>query len=568
MSLLEARVLRSVHIGIMAAALLWAAPAQAQTLKATPASLSFSYTLGSTTIPAAQTLAVAPASGSALTFTAAVVGGPWVTVTPDSGKTNASLKVTVNPTSLAVGTYTGYIALTPTGGTALNVAVTLSVKAPPATLVVTPSPVTLSYTRGDPAPAAVALSLNGGGALLSFTVTISGATWLSATPKSGIIFPAFSSQVALTVDPTGLNPGTYKGTIKIDAPSAANKSQTVTFSLTVNPGTPVLSSIFPAGATQGSAATTVTLTGSNFYTGTTVTAKGQTLTAALLGPTVMQATIPASLMATAGNLNVAVSNPDPGGGTSDDQSFTVYAPGPRITGITNGASFQGGTIAPGEFVSIFGSGLGPDSIVTFQQPTGSTPLATTLAGVTVYFASTPAPLVFVSATQIAAMVPYDVLGPGLNVTVDYNGSTSVVFPVAVMPTSPGLFALGSSGAGAGAVFNENASTGELTLNTETNAATKGSTIWLYATGIGATTPAGNDGEIAAVSTDFTAPTATLNIGGADVTPTYFGPAPGLVSGLVLIKATVPTSIAAGKAVPILLGIGTTYSQDGVTITVK
>ncbi len=568
MSLLEARVLRSVHIGILAAAALLALPAQAQTLKATPVSLSYAYTLGSTTFPAAQTLAVAPASGAALSFNAVVVGGPWVTVTPDSGKTNASLKVSVNPTSLPVGTYTANIMLTPVGGTTLNVPVTLSVKAPPATLVVTPSPVTLSYTRGDPTPDPVAINLSGGGALLSFTVTVSGATWLTATPKSGIIFPAFSSQVALLVDPTGLTPGTYKGSIKIDAPSAANKTQTVSFDLTVNPGTPVLNSIFPTGATQGSAATTITLTGSNFYSGSTVTAKGQTLSSTLLGPTVLQATIPSSLLATAANLNILVTNPNPGGGSSADQTFTVYAPGPRITGITNGASFQSGSIAPGEFVSIFGTGLGPDAIVTFQPPAGGAPIADTLAGVQVFFGPTPAPLIFVSSTQIAAMVPYGVLGPGINVSVDYNGTSSWVYPVSVAPTAPGLFALGSSGAGAGAVFNENATTGELTLNTETNAATKGSTIWLYATGIGVTTPAGFDGLISAAEANLTAPAASLNIGGTDVIPTYFGPAPGLVSGLVLVKAAIPATIVAAKAVPVLLTLGSVTSQVGVTITVK
>ncbi|WP_321473876.1 IPT/TIG domain-containing protein [uncultured Paludibaculum sp.] len=560
--------MKSVHIGILAAVALLAPPADGQTLKATPASLNYTYTLGSATFPAAQTLAVAPASGPAVTFTAAITGAPWLTVTPDSAKTNASLKVSVNPTSLAVGTYTTIIMLTPTGGTTLNVAVTLSVKAPPATLVVTPSPVTLTYTRGDPAPSPVALSLSGGGALLSFTVTISGASWLKATPKSGIIFPAFSSQVALTVDPTGLTPGTYKGSIKIDAPTAANKTQTVSFELTVNPGAPALNAIFPAGATQGSAATTITLTGSNFYSASTVTANGQTLSSTLLGPTVLQASIPPSLMASAGTLNIAVTNPNPGGGVSTDATFTVYSPGPRITGITNGASFQSGSIAPGEFVSIFGTGLGPDSIVTFQPPVGATPIASTLAGVQVFFGAAPAPLVFVSSTQIAAMVPYDVVGPGLNVLVDYNGTSSWVYPVSVAPTAPGLFALGSSGTGAGAVFNENASTGELTLNTETNAALKGTTIWLYTTGIGATTPAGVDGEIVTAESNLTAPTATLNIGGTDVTPAYFGPAPGLVSGLMLIKAAVPSTIPSGKAVPVLLTLGLVTSQVGVTVTVK
>ncbi len=80
--------------------------------------------------------------------------------------------------------------------------------------------------------------------------------------------------------------------------------------------------------------------------------------------------------------------PNPGGGTSAAQSFTVYPPGPRITSVTNGASFVPGSVCPGEYVSIFGTGLGPDAIVTFQAPTGTNPIASTLAGVQVFFGAT------------------------------------------------------------------------------------------------------------------------------------------------------------------------------------
>lgn len=100
---------------------------EAQTLKATPTSLTFSYTVGATTFPAAQSLAVSPATGTALTFTASAGGISWLTVTPDTGKTNATVKVSVNPTSLAVGNYTAIIALTPTGGIMRKVAVTFCV---------------------------------------------------------------------------------------------------------------------------------------------------------------------------------------------------------------------------------------------------------------------------------------------------------------------------------------------------------------------------------------------------------------------------------------------------------
>jgi len=566
----EAHTVKRTAFGLAIVALLVAGGslARAQALKATPVSVSFQHTLGAATFPAAQSLAVAPQSGAAVNFAAAVTGGSWLTVSPDTARTNATVKVNVNPTGLPVGTYTASVVLTPAGGTALNVPVTLSVKAPPATLVATPSPVTVSYTRGAALPGAVALTLTGGGALLSYTLTISGATWLTATPKSGIIFPAFSSQVALMVDPAGLAPGVYKATVKIDAPSAANKTSSVAVDLTVNPGVPTLTDLFPLGVTQGSGATTITLTGTNFYPGSLVTASGTTLSTTLLGPTALQATIPASLLANAASLAITVANPNPGGGTSAAGAFTVYPPGPRITGVTNGASFQSGPIAPGEFVSIFGTGLGPDAIVTFQSPPGGSPLATSLAGVSVVIDGIAAPLIFVSSTQIAAMVPYLTSGPATQVTVSYNGSVSQIYHATVAAAAPGLFALGASGSGAGAVFNLNEATGELTLNTETNQAPKGSTIWLYATGAGPTTPAGTDGMIETAEQNLTAPLATLIIGGADVTPDYFGPAPGLVSGLILVKAKVPGSIAAARAVPVVLTIGGVPSQSGVTIAVK
>jgi uncharacterized protein (TIGR03437 family) len=338
--------------------------------------------------------------------------------------------------------------------------------------------------------------------------------------------------------------------------------------MSVNPGAPTLSDVFPTGVTQGSTATTITLSGTNFYSGTVVKAGSTTLQATLLGATAIQAVIPASLLATSGALALTVSNPDPGGGTSAGRNFSVYAPGPRITGITNGASFQAGMAAPCEFINIFGSGLGPDTIVTFQPPSGNNPIGSSLAGVTVNFGTTAVPLVFVSSTQIAAMVPCLITGVATTVTVRYNGADSQPFGLSLATSSPGLFALGASGSGAGAVFNVNDTTGDLTLNTETNQVLKGSTIWLYATGIGQTTPASLDGVLAAAESAFAAPVATLAIGGVDVTPDYFGPSPGLVSGLVLIKAKVPASVAAGKAVPVVLTVNGFASQSGVTIAVK
>lgn len=540
----------------------------AQTLKVSPAALSFNYTLGTAALPAAQTLAVSVTSGTPASFTVIVSGASWLTVTPESGKTNATLKASVNPTSLAVGTYSGTVVLTPAGGTALNVPVTLLVKAQPSSLTVTPATVTTSYTRGGSTLAPVALTLSGNGALLTFTVVVSGAPWIKASPASGIIFPAFSSQVALTLDPAGLDPGVYKGTVTINAPGAANKTQTVDVNLTVNPGAPTLTSMFPAGITQSSAATVVTLTGTNFYKGTIVAAGSTTVAATILGPTSLQATLPASLLATAGNVNLTVSNPNPGGGVSTPSAFAVYPPGPRIGGIVNAASYVNGPVAPGEMVSLFGTGLGPDTVTPFAPPAAGQPIDTSLAGVSVTFGTTPAPLIFVSATQIAAMIPYGLTGTTVAVTVQYNAASSAAYNVTLATSAPGLFTLGAGGTGQGAVFNVNETTGEYTLNSETNTVVKGGLIVLYGTGAGVTTPGGSDGAISTSNTAFTAPAATVQANGADATVLYFGPAPGLVDGVFQMNVRLPATMTAGRAIPLIVTIAGQSSQAGVTIAVK
>jgi uncharacterized protein (TIGR03437 family) len=547
---------------------LLAVGAGGQTLKVTPTSLAFSYQVGATALPAAQTLAVSPQTGStAISFTAAVSGGAWATVSPDAGKTNASLRVTVNPASLAVGSYTATLQVTPSGGTATSVPITLTVRAAPSSLTVTPNPVTVSYTRGGTVPSPAALDISGNGALLSYTVAVSGAPWLSVSPKSGIVFPAFTSQVTLTFDPAGLAPGTYKGTVTVSAPSASNRTQAVEVTLTVNPGAPTLTSIFPLGATQGSGPVTITLNGTNFYTGTAVTAGSTALVSTVLGPTAIQTTLPAPVTATAGTVNLTVTNPSPGGGTATLQ-FTVYPPGPRISAITNAASFQQGAIAPGQMVSVFGTGLGPDTLTSFTPPAPGQPLATTLAGVQLLFGTTAAPLIFVSATQVVGMVPFAASGTSVQVTVSFNSATSSAVTANLATSAPGIFTLGSTGSGQGAVFNVSEPSGEYLLNSETVAATKGSTIVFFGVGAGVTNPAGSDGGVPASAAAFTSPALRVVVGEADAEVSYFGVAPGLISGLFQINARVPTGAPTGRAVPLSVIINGVSSQAGVTIAVK
>src|ERR1700722_4433679 len=140
--------------------------------------------------------------------------------------------------------------------------------------------------------------------------------------------------------------------------------------------------------------------------------------------------------------------------------------------VLNGASLLPGSVAPGEIITILGSAI------------GSSP---GLDGIT--FDGLPAPLTYMSSGQVNAVVPFGIAGrttTTLDVVNASRTSTRISLPVA--PSAPGIFTLGGSGAGRGAILNE-----DLTLNSPDNPAERGLIIVIYATGAGQTNPPGTDG---------------------------------------------------------------------------
>ncbi|MGC2198086.1 MAG: choice-of-anchor D domain-containing protein, partial [Terriglobales bacterium] len=195
-------------------------PPSNPSLNITPGNLSFTYASGTTT-SGTQNLSVA-SSGSTLNVTAAASGGAWLTVTPSTGSTPAMLKVSANPTGMAVGTYKGTITITSSG--AANTPQTV-----PVSLVVTgtttsgrlrvwpPRAVSFDYESGHSDPGPRTVRVYSTGAHLTFTVAALGGTWVSVTPSGGTT----PGTLSISVDPTGLASGTYTATIQIAAPGSA-----------------------------------------------------------------------------------------------------------------------------------------------------------------------------------------------------------------------------------------------------------------------------------------------------------------------------------------------------------
>jgi uncharacterized protein (TIGR03437 family) len=236
--------------------------------------------------------------------------------------------------------------------------------------------------------------------------------------------------------------------------------------------------------------------------------------------------------------------------------------GLAINAVTNGASNLTGPVAPGEVVVLYGSGLGPARLAQYQLDPTSGLVSTNLAGTSVLFNGTPAPVLYTSATQIGAVAPYSITGSNVQVFVGYQGQTSAPLTLPVAPVAPALFTQDSSGKGQAAAANQDG-----TLNGAAHPAKVGSYISFWLTGAGQMNPAGVDGLMGAAPLPQPAAPVAVTIGGQSVTPQYAGQAPNMVAGVMQINAQIPSGIQAGNAVPVVVQVGGISTQAGVTIAV-
>jgi uncharacterized protein (TIGR03437 family) len=215
------------------------------------------------------------------------------------------------------------------------------------------------------------------------------------------------------------------------------------------------------------------------------------------------------------------------------------ATGPPInlTCVGNAAGLVIAALAPGEIVSLFGTGLGPSSPVSAQFANNLLPF--NLAGTQVTFNGVPAPLLYSSDGQINAIAPWEIQGASTaNVCVVFQGSSTNCVTLDVSNTAPGIFSLPS---GYAAAVNQDG-----TINSPQNPATVGSIVSIYVTGLGPLSSEPADGSVVGL------PLPTL-VNGVQVgfIPSfppfwnagevqYAGPAPFEVAGLYQINVKIPT----------------------------
>ena len=447
-----------------------------------PTSLTFTAQQGAS--PGAQSISVSSPSGAAgVTFTTQVTAGSnWLSTSANASNTApASLTVSVSSNLLQANSYTGNILITPTGGTAVNVPVTLTIT-PPSVVSAAPASLSFDYRAGDSAPAAQPLAVSGGGATLNYAATpSSNGNWLVVLPASGTT-PA-TVNVSINTANLTAGIGAYNGTVLV------------------------------AGAGGATGSTTVTVT------------------------------------------------------------LNVTAPLPTLTKVTNAASYATGSISPGEIVTLFASDpthpIGPATAAGLALDPTTGKVSTTIGGVQVLVQGYLCPMIYASASQVSAVVPYEIkILTSATVLVKFLGQSSNGVLVNVATTVPGVFTANASGTGPGAIANSNGST-----NAPANPATRGDIVVVFLTGEGETSPAGVTGKVTTVASPpqplTPAPLlpVSVTIGGQPAQWSFAGEAPTFVSGVMQLNVVVPTNIAAGDQ-PIVVTIGVSPSQQGVTVSVK
>ena len=236
---------------------------------------------------------------------------------------------------------------------------------------------------------------------------------------------------------------------------------------------------------------------------------------------------------------------------------------PPVATFVNSASFQTGSLAPGQLVTAFGSGLASQTITATGQPLPTVLGDTSITITDSAAAVTAAPLLYVSSVQASFLIPGNVAPGTAHVRVARGGTTVLTGTLDVAAVSPGLYAANGNGAGvAAATYARSSAPGSqaLAFACQPNAALScratpislsaaGDTIYvtLYASGVRG------------------AQNVQVNVGGRSVPVLYAG-AQGQFAGLDQINISLPSALAGtGEASVYVIADGKTSNMTTINV---
>jgi uncharacterized protein (TIGR03437 family) len=293
----------------------------------------------------------------------------------------------------------------------------------PAVLIATPGSVSVSvqmngktsnsltFTINAPIPTLASLNpsaATAGGA--SFTLTANGSNFVPGALiqwNGAPLGTAFYNSTQLTAQvAASLIAQAGAASVTVTNPGQPSSAP---LAFLISPAAPSVTLLTPAAAMAGGSAFTLTVTGANFLPGATVQWNGAPVSTSYTSASQLAASIPASLIAAAGSVNVAVVNPP--NALSNTVAFPISPPGPALFSLSPAAATAGGS--------------------AFQLAANG---ANFPAGAAILWNGGPLSTTWVSAAQLTATVPASAIAaPGsATVAVIVGSSTltnSVLFSI-------------------------------------------------------------------------------------------------------------------------------------------
>ncbi|NOT60606.1 MAG: hypothetical protein HOP19_10330, partial [Acidobacteria bacterium] len=345
------------------------------------------FTITSTNpVPVLTSLNPSSANAGGAAFTLTVTGSNFASTSVvrwnAASRTTTFVSATqltaqIPATDIALTGTASITVFTPTPGGGVSSALNFSITQAGAPV---PTLASIAPTSAQAGGAAFTLTLNGTNFLSNSLVRWNGldrtTTVVSATQLTAQI-PASDIATAGTAQVTVFNPASQAGG------GGTSGAQTFTITAAANP-TPVLSSLNPSSVTAGSAAFTLTLTGTSFLPSSMVRVNTIDRLTMFVNSTTLTIQIQASEVANVGSLSVTVFNPAPGGGLSGVQSLTITSsnPVPTLTSLSPTNVGAGGAAFT---LTVTGSNFVAGSVVRWNGQARTTS--------------------FLSATQLTAQIP-------------------------------------------------------------------------------------------------------------------------------------------------------------------
>jgi len=556
--------------------------------------------------PAAQGVDILNVGQGALNWSAATStfsgGSGWLAVSPASGSSNAAspgspVEVRVNGAGLGAGEYYGQLQVSAPSANNTPQIVLVVLNVLPAGSnpgpVVQPTGLLFTGVAGGLSPGSQTVTVSNVTAspvtFASGRVTVDGGAWFVHAPSDATVAPDAPIRVVVQPDLTGLDAGVRRGALTLVFADGSIRPVSLLL-VTAPAGSRINQNVITqAGCAPTQLLPVFTLLGEQFN-----------VPAGWPSPIEVRVTDDCGNAMRAGSVVASFSNGDPPlnlsplldgrwSGTWQPRNSSVpqvtvavqaqmleqrLSGAAQVTGglragatppavgagaVVSAASFAPqAPLAPGSFVSIFGSRLAERLAVS-----SSLPLENSLAGTVVTVAGRALPLLFASDGQINAQIPYGIPVNTRHQLVVRRGS-AVALPesITVAETQPAIFTKNQSGRGQGVILDTSFRYAE-----PGNAVQAGDVIIIYCSGLGAVDPPVEAGTAAPGSPlsgvkNF----VTLTIGGVEAQVFFGGLAPGF-AGLYQVNAFVPGGVEPGDEAPVVLS-SAGQSSAPVTMAVR